>query len=418
MDAQKEIPDKSIQCAVTSPPYYGLRSYLPAGHPDKAKELGTEKTPEEYISKLVEGFEQSKRVLRDDGLLFLNLGDSYAANSNGNPQAGLKALSDIHSPRKNARANHAYQDREGVYSSKSIPEGMKPKDLMLIPHRAAIALQSAGWYLRYAMPWIKRNPMPESCEDRPSSAIEYVFMFSKSERYFYDKEAVKMQYAAATIPQLGEDYQGEGQKEYEMSGVQNPSDTKRRVIESLARNGGRNRRNSDPFFESWQGLYEEDGEPMALIVNTNGFPGAHFATFPKKLVQPLILAGTSAHGCCSKCGSPYERLLEKEKMFQSGSGKSGNPIAGKNGDNCQGGGDTGDVRKGPIIVSRTTGWQKTCSCAEASPVPCKVLDPFGGAFTTALVAMGHGRDAVICELNAEYIKMGKERCHIRPENLL
>ncbi len=215
--------------------------------------------------------------------------------------------------------------------------GIKGKDLCMIPARVALALQSDGWYLRSQIPWLKRNCMPESCTDRPSTAVEYVYLLTKSARYYYDKEAVAV--PSTMLDEVEQGYNGLAIKDYEAAGVQNPSGVKARIIanarnkiyapETAGAGTGipghsgnykadgeplfgvtRNRRNSDWFWESWQGLWDEGGGPLALVVNTNGFSGAHFATFPTGLVKPCVLAGTSAAGCCPKCGDPYVRETE------------------------------------------------------------------------------------------------------------
>lgn len=163
LDVLKSMTDESVQCCVTSPPYWGLRDYGVDG------QLGLEKTPEEYIEKMVEIFREVRRVIRDDGCMFLNLGDSYASSGTGNN--GNEGYDD-------GRAN-----RTKRLGGNSVP-GLKPKDLCGIPWRVALALQADGWYLRSAMPWVKRSAMPESCTDRPASALEYMFLRFSSSKTF------------------------------------------------------------------------------------------------------------------------------------------------------------------------------------------------------------------------------------------
>lgn len=271
----RTLPDESVQCCVTSPPYWGLRDYGVAG------QLGLEKAPEEYVAKLVAGFREVRRVLRKDGTLWLNLGDSYCATTKG---------SGGHNPKQDSNRGSWMGDR-----SWQIPTGLKSKDLVGIPYRVAFALQADGWYLRSHMPWIKRNCMPESVTDRPASAVESMFLLTKSQRYHCDMKAVEVPASAA--------YMNDGRWKsgptdanvklgYEDAGTRNPKAT-HKVFNGEKRTT-RNRRNSDWFFESWQGLYQEDGEPLAFIANTAGFNEAHFATFPSKLIEPCILAGTKA----------------------------------------------------------------------------------------------------------------------------
>lgn len=174
-----DLDAESVQCCVTSPPYFGLRSYLPAGHPDKAKEVGTERTPEEYTARLVEVFRGVRRVLRRDGCVWLNLGDSFAAGGGGPKPSNIGG----------------FTNQTPVTPSRMAPPGLKPKDLIGIPWRTAFALQADGWYLRQAVTWCKTAPMPESVTDRPSSATEMVFLLTKSARYFYDADAVRVPHA-------------------------------------------------------------------------------------------------------------------------------------------------------------------------------------------------------------------------------
>lgn len=167
-----QVPDGSIQCVVTSPPYFGLRSYLPDDHPDKVLEIGTEETPDEYVEKMVAVFREVRRVLRDDGTLWLNLGDSYANDGKwGGATSG-----------KHARGLHG---GSGIGRGRQ-KTGLKPKDLIAIPWRVALALQADGWFLRSDIVWAKRNAMPESVRDRPTRAHEFVFLLAKRPTYFYD----------------------------------------------------------------------------------------------------------------------------------------------------------------------------------------------------------------------------------------
>ncbi len=370
LERLREMPDRSVQMCITSPPYYGLRDYGTAvweggdegcehrgrdarttggtGASSKKqnsnfgstvysgdcicgarrvdRQIGLEQTPEEYVARLVDVFREVRRVLRPEGVLLLNLGDSYAANRSYQVDGGKQTKGSQPAP-----WNHA-------------PAGLKPKDLIGIPWMAAFALRANGWYLRIAMPWIKRNPMPESSTDRPGTSHEYWFLLTKQPKYFWDSEAVKV----ASVCQR-------------MRGPAAHPDTV-----STNGNGGLSRRQpgptrsfrtADPFFASidaeivaqrqyleeleairagGQGLLQDaDGEPLALVVNPAGFKEAHFATFPQKLVEPLIKAGS------------------KE-------------------------GDT-------------------------------VLDPFNGAATTGLVALNLGRKYLGIELNPEYIEISRKR---------
>jgi DNA modification methylase len=238
MDRMKELDAGSIQTVVTSPPYWGLRDYNAPG------QLGLESTPEEYVSKMVEVFREVRRVLRDDGTVWLNMGDSYAANG------AVAEAPDTKNP------------KAGALRVDSRRTGLKPKDLVGIPWRLAFALQADGWYLRSDIIWAKPNPMPESVTDRPTKAHEYVFLLTKSARYFYDADAVREPaLRAGDIP------------------------------------GGDNGRGVDAFGVKPHAPFNGEvpaGRNLRSVWNipTEPFPEAHFATFPKALVEPCIKAGS------------------------------------------------------------------------------------------------------------------------------
>lgn len=183
-DLSRALPDESVHCIVTSPPYWGLRSYLPEGHPDKAKEIGTEATPEEYVARLVEIFRELRRALRKDGTLWLNLGDTYVL---GKPKTEFNAGGLNWQKGSSFRRDRRPREDD---PHKSVL-GLKPKDLIGIPWMVAFALRADGWWLRMDNVWEKPNPMPESVTDRTTKAHEYMFHLSKSDRYYYDNEAVK-----------------------------------------------------------------------------------------------------------------------------------------------------------------------------------------------------------------------------------
>ncbi len=270
------LASESVQCCVTSPPYWCLRDYGVEG------QLGLEPTPELYVQQLIEIFHEVRRVLKNDGTLWLNLGDSYTGGNPGRNPGSPKQQTNRGSNGEQRKSKSGY--------------GLKLKDLIGVPWMVAFALRADGWWLRSCCPWIKRNCMPESVKDRPASAMEYVFLLSKSEKYSYDVKAV-------AVP-ASESYQNDGRwvsgptarniKEgYEIAGTRNPKATHK--VFNAEKRTTRNRRNSDWFFESWQGLYEEDGDPLAFVVNNKGYREAHFATFPPKLVEPCIKA-------CSRTG--------------------------------------------------------------------------------------------------------------------
>ena len=298
------LPDQYAQTCVTSPPYFGLRDY---GHDGQ---LGLEQTPEEYVAALVSVFREVRRVLRDDGTLWLNLGDSYAAARGGStpPAETLAGGVNGWAP-DGSRVN---RDRHDGYNParNAGAIGLKHKDLIGIPWRVAFALQADGWYLRQDIIWHKPNPMPESVKDRCTKAHEYVFLLSKQERYFFDADAIKEPVAQSSVARLSQP-------------------TIERQVGS-ARVPGKTNGNMKAV-----GSTELRNRRSVWTVTTKPFKGAHFATFPPDLIEPCILAGSRA----------------------------------------------GD----------------------------RVLDPFGGAGTTGLVANRHGRDAILCELNPEYVALAKTR---------
>lgn len=385
IDVLRTLPDRSVHMCVTSPPYWGLRSYLPEGHPLKPFELGQEKTPEEYVAKLVEGFREVRRILRDDGVLFLNLGDTYNSIGHKKSNSGYGTT---------GLAGGIAQEHTPLHRENTDPD-LKHKDLVGIPWRTAFALQSDGWYLRSEITWCKKCGMPESVEDRPTNATEKIFLLSKNERYFYDSMAVRNPYSESTLPQVGQKYNGNGQKDYLEAGVQNPSDTKRRIIESLERNEGSNLRNF------W-------------LLGPEPYKGAHFATFPTEIPRRAILLGTSAKGCCPKCVAPWERKTEVVGTQKMKWGTSGDDEVDVRLDVMSGGIRMPALRDGTVQIRRTLGWQPTCDCGCPDVVPCTILDCFGGSGTTGEVAIELGRNSVLIELNPDCIELQEQRTFVTP----
>lgn len=259
--------------------------------------------------------------------------------------------------------------------------GLKDKDLIGIPWRVALALQADGWYLRSDIIWHKPNPMPESVTDRPTKAHEYIFLLTKSQRYYYDAEAVKepssgQSGSAANFQRNSKEQKVPGQRNLQHRMERTPTvDT-----------GTRNKRS-------------------VWTVATASYAGAHFATFPLALIEPCILAGTSEKGCCSACGAPWERVVERGELIQAhwapGTQKKANIANGKHGASSV-------INTGMIATRRSTGWQPTCDC-NAEVVPSTVLDPFSGSGTTGAVACAHGRNYIGIELNPEYIGLAHKR---------
>ena len=377
------IPDRSVHTCVTSPPYYGLCDYGREG------QIGLEQTPEAYIAKMVEVFREVRRVLRDDGTLWLNIGDSYANHPssavNRNGMSG--SLND---------GKSEFDCRIGTRGSqrrKAIPHGIKPKDLIGIPWMLAFALRADGWYLRQDIIWHKPNPMPESVTDRCTKAHEYVFLLSKSQRYYYDAEAVKEPLAASSIPRLQQNIEKQVGTTRANGGAKTNGNFK--AAGDLA-SGARNRRS-------------------VWTITTRPFKHAHFAVMPEALVVPCVLAGTPVEGCCANCGSPRARVIfatapdgrRAEVKGGKAYDENGNPLMG---DNMIDHGVRGSFggKGGQTLKRETVGFRASCEC-DAATVPSVVLDPFTGSGTVAVVALRHGRNFVGCELNADYVKIASER---------
>lgn len=262
LDVLPTLTENSIHCVVTSPPYFGLRDY---GHGDQ---IGLEPTPEQYVAKLVEVFRQVWRVLREDGTVFLNLGDSYNSGASG----GLNG-----STLGGGQTNQANSNRS---EQRCMIAGLKPKDLIGIPWRVAFALQADGWYLRSDIIWHKPNPMPESVTDRPTKAHEYVFLLTKAERYFYDAAAIAEPLQRSTV----ERYQ------YGWNGVNDDHSNGARTGSAWAK-----MKNGATMAEAMGGGSTRNRRSVWTIA-TAPYSGAHFATFPSALVEPCILAGCPVGG--------------------------------------------------------------------------------------------------------------------------
>lgn len=537
LESLRGMPTGFFQCCVTSPPYYGLRSYLPDGHSDKPLEIGLEPSPDEYVARMVDVFREVRRVLRDDGTLWLNIGDSYAMSTKGAGGQG----------KQQSNAGSVIADR-----SWRIPSGTKAKDLLGIPwqlafalrqpyyngrikreidrvwlaamidgegcmfihrrkagtdsgarytkadgtevsyartadtygagmevantslaiiekciaitgvgsvvrqekdrrqplyrwnvrsnecrwivhevypylvakqhqarlllgcpssgkaaeaaHGALIALHNGstthvdfpppaslhepGWFLRSDVIWAKSNPMPESVRDRPTSAHEHVFLLTKSARYFYDAAAIAEECESG------------------------PSDL-RKMAEAKPRLGGKHKLLVDAMSKASgatnigqkRSVGSPDGRNARNVwtIATQPYSGAHFATMPPDLAERCIKAGTSERGQCPHCGSPWIRQVERETR-PNWTGGDGQKHDGTHYRPNPGGGVGNDRRE-----AREVGWSPSCDCPEHQPVAQHVLDPFGGAGTTGLVADRLGRSATLCELNPEYARLARER---------
>ena len=306
VDTLKEFKDNTFHMAVTSPPYWQQRDYNVEG------QLGQESDPEEYISNLVAICEEVKRVLRKDGTFWLNIGDGYCSKA-------IKKLN------------------------------LKPKDLVGIPWMFALAMRNQGWYLRSDIIWEKENPMPDSTKSRPSKSYEHLFLFSKSDKYFYDWYAI-----------------AESQREISIRRAKSKNNVKLRKDfekDNYAISG----KSQDKAYEKMRKKIEA-GEDIkrnkrdVWLIATSSEKVDHFAAYSWKLINPCILAGSSSGGCCPKCKTPWNRIKE------------------------------------------TIEWEPACNCGEKEAEPCLVLDPFNGSGTTAKVCRQAHRKYVGIDINKEYIK--------------
>jgi DNA modification methylase len=420
----RELPDESVHCVVTSPPYFGLRDYGTAswegGDPacdhgaariarrnagaqsgvaqegslrDKPitackcgatrtdRQIGLEPTPAEFVAVMVEVFREVRRVLRPDGTLWLNVGDSYSSGGRTTQVAPtLRGNGKDEASGKQAYLNN-FAVRPGNHA------GFKPKDLLGIPWRVAFALQADGWYLRQDIIWSKPNPMPESVTDRCTKAHEYLFLLSKSARYHYDAEAIREGDDVYTRKAGGYNSHGE-----QMVGGKKPFQGKGGFADSDITTVGRNKRSV------WE-------------IATQPFSEAHFATFPPDLIEPCIKAGCPKD-CCAKCGAPVVRVIEK--TYEGSVSSSGNYAPAPNKGHLANLGErAANMTRDGFIPNRSPvvtdmGAQPTCTC-DAGLVPGRVLDPFGGAGTTGLVADRLQRDAILIELNSDYAALAERR---------
>ncbi len=427
IDLLRSLPGDSIHCVVTSPPYWGLRDYglRPVRWGGKARceheweptrpprhrgahgvtgevsrgnaavaydasgggstcrrcggwlgQLGLEPTPERFVEHLAGVFDEVRRVLRPDGTLWLNLGDTYATHPSG-----------LTGEKRWKASTLAGRDRTGAEQAGRMDKrapGLKPKDLVGIPWRVAFELQRRGWWLRSDCVWAKPNPMPEAVRDRPTRAHDSVFLLTKSRRYFYDAYAVREPLQESTLRRLRHH-------------LPNPADN--RTSRSKHPEGDFRRfpmlRNTSP-----------SGRNLRTVwwIPTQPYRGAHFATFPERLPELCILAGSSERGACAECGSPWTR----EVRAIGGAIGHAQPIEAP-------------LVSGRAPVADAPGWhdgsyrrvdlgfRKRCSCGTARTVPCLVLDPFAGSGTVLAVARRLGRRSIGIELNPDYVTLARHR---------
>lgn len=415
LEVLKTLPADSIDCCVTSPPYWGLRDYGTAtwegGDPecdhskkssDKIEsstlkgstvtqnhskegwkggfcgkcgakridqQLGLEKTPEEFIAKMVEVFAEVKRVLKPEGSLWLNLGDCY-----------------------------------------------KNKQLCGMPWRVALALQADGWYLREDIIWHKPNPMPESIKDRCTKAHEYIFHLTRNPTYYHDQEAIKEDCfeSNAERPRMGQGSNTQySQKRGEHKNLMrdNPHTCHKKRRPSKKRGEFNGKTNALKGREAFRAVKEKRNKRSVWTVPVYAYAEAHFATYPPDLIRPCILAGCPEF-VCSKCGKARTRIIKKSggttgRSWVDHSEDMTKGMSQYDENNHKGGLGAEDAKKGNPYKVEMLGWTD-CGCG-AEFKPGIVIDPFGGAFTTALVSYRLRRDYLVIELNPEYINIGKKR---------
>jgi DNA modification methylase len=420
------LPAESVHCAITSPPYFGLRNYstepvewggspgcehvwsdklgerksqaqqdngpgggvwnaVSRGQDSSANrtafvssmgttcslcgcwrgELGAEPTPELYVAHLVEVFAAVRRVLRQDGTLWVVIGDSFAAN------------------RSYQVADSKWKD-VGNSLSMRVPSGLQGKELIGIPWLFAFAMRRNGWLIRQELIWSKSSCMPESVTDRCTRAHETVFMFVRQGRYFYDGEAIKEQAQSDLMDGRRGDGAGYSFKETVP------------VTHMGVGTNGRNKRS----------VWTVNPEPLAE---------PHYAAYPSKLVDPMVRAGTSERGVCAACLAPWRRVVEYDrggpstKAEREAAGELRTTFYAPNSDTPTGRTPGSDTRGLPSVNVKTLDWLPTCTCNADDPRPATVLDPFAGAGTTGLAAQRLSRDAILIELNPQYCEIIEKR---------
>jgi DNA modification methylase len=475
-----ELPDESIQMVVTSPPYWGLRKYTgqqdliwdgdkdcqhewgksiiknmtggtakstlgekSGGHAisDEAQlrsierskysasqgnfcslcgawrgSYGLEPTPELYVHHSVEILREIKRVLRKDGVVFWNIGDSYAGSwgamsqdiNNKEQRAGF-----VERPPTSFIKSKRLKDDKGRWGGGNNPASgvLKPKDLCLIPFRVAIAAQEDGWWVRSDIIWSKNNPMPESVRDRPTNSHEYIFMLTKNADYYWDMEAVRENLTQSSLNRLSQNIENQNGSDRIPGKISGPmkacasdwhgskfQDGKNKLLHPECQEVDRDERPGRNMRSVWE-------------FPTQGYKDAHFATFPETLPERCIKAATSEAGCCSKCGKPWERIVERK----GGSIGKGSWVDHNLDESAGKSRSTGAPHGGAIkdYQTKTIGWEPSCKCS-APPQPSLVLDPFAGSGTTLFVAARMGRNSVGYELSEEYCRLivNRNRQHV------
>jgi DNA modification methylase len=370
--------------------------------------LGMEPNLDLYVSNLVEIFRELRRCLRPDGVFWLNLGDTYSNRAIIRPSSHQGGLG-----HENDSISTSWKEHSSGGTVRMGEPGLKEKDLMAIPWRVALACQADGWWLRSGIPWVKKSAMPENVHDRPTVSHEYIFLFSKSKRYYYGGEEIK-------VPLAHPNAQGHPFGGTKYPGQQGASTYSGRAYDA-SHLTGRNRRTGDWFYDSLEILIEQtrtylahleqineegglleapDGHPLGMLLNPQPFSEAHFAVFPSRLVEPLIKAGTPSR-ICAKCRAPWIWKVESESVptretTDTKFGTSEDDIRGT------------AARERRIRVTRSRELIPNCECADDS-INAVVIDPFLGSGTVGVVAHKLGRDWLGCDISLEYCELGKKR---------
>lgn len=359
LDKLRELPDQSARCCVTSPPYWGLRDYGIAG------QLGLEASPYEFVDKMVSVFREVHRVLTDDGTLWLNIGDSYVSGASSQRPSSQQGTN-----------VGGWTGKANQIGRNGTPAGMKIKDLVLMPARLAIALQDDGWWVRSDIIWAKPNPMPEAVTDRPTKAHEYIFLLSKSPRYFYDADAIREALSENTHSRGGRDVPGN----WNDAGFANSGEG----------HGARTRKNNPKTPDSW---------------DTSKGEGGHGSIHKHGRETSKIRSGNKARKAASDRGVPVPEsavgaVAGSVPWEDNGSGRNARSVWTI----------SPEPFKEAHFATFPVELPKRCILA-GSAKGDTVLDPFGGAGTTGLVADRLGRNAVLLELNPEYAAMAERRIH-------
>lgn len=354
LDWLDSLPRNSVHTVCTSPPYWRLRSYLPNDHPSKPEEIGLEPTLEEHLNSIAKVFQAVHRVLHPSGTIWLNYGDAWAQN-------GQHATEDDYC--KNEERAKVREYATGAYSATEFQRaagtaagsGLQEKQLLMLPERIALLLQSLGFWIRAKVIWHKPNGKPDSSKDRPARGHEHIFLLTKKPQYFYDIYAVR-----------------------EKTGAQ--------------------------LRDVW-------------TIQNQATSDGHTATFPEEIARRCILLGSSAGGCCPDCLEPlrpvYEEEADPEWQRECGANKGGGYI-GKDkkdykGQRAESPGEVKHRILKSLVRRKLLHFKSGCQCPPAPSIPCRVLDPFAGTATTGVVAIREGREFWGCELSPEYHAIGLNR---------